>query len=324
MNQKRVLSVLTLVVFTIISFHAFSQLPLLTGFDKGSYYEMGNDLRSVCGDIIEYDTLWGEDGTYTLDRDATPLIRLFTSRGALFNFDRMTKAPEWVIAFMQFDVLVDEQLKDMKKYSKKTDSIMMIAPLGLEEIHIVTLRENKIRNISQLKGKKVAVGASGMGTAVTASFIKEQTGVQWADFHLSIKDALPALLSKQIDAFFFVGSAPVASLNGLSPTFERLVFIPLSHPRLDPYYVKTTIPKGTYHWQKDDVETYGVRTLLVSDLTKESPQDKVLIERFLNDLKNNLTKLQEQGHPNWKKVDLNYNDIKWAPHPIAKKVFGLP
>jgi len=326
MNQKKLSLILGILLLSSFStfLYAQNQVPLVTGFDKGTYYEMGNDLTNVAGSIIiSVDTVYNEDG-YSLDVKKIPFIKLLSSKGAQYNFDRMVKDTGFMIVFMQYDVLVDEQYKDLKKYSKKTDSIVMIAPLGVEEIHLITLKENKIKTLSDLKKKKVAVGAAGMGTMVTAGFIKTQTGTDWADFNLSIKDALPALLNKQIDAFFFVGSAPVASLNGLSPTFEKLQFVPISHPKLDPYYVKTTLPKGTYYWQKDDVQTYGVRMMLVSDLTKESKDDKANIERFIKELKNNITKLQENGHPNWKKVDFNYADIKWAPHPIAKKIFGLP
>jgi uncharacterized protein len=327
MKNKRFIQYIILLIIFVYSGHLNAQIQLITGFEKGSYYEMGNDIRTIAGDIVSYDysdTNWLEDGSYSFPVMKVPLIKLLSSKGSQHNFERMVKSTEAMIAFMQLDVLVDEQYKDLKKYSKKTDSIVLILPLGIEEIHLITLKESKIKNLAGLKGKKVAVGAQGMGTAVTAGFIKEQTGIAWADFNLSIKDALPALLNKQIDAFFFVGSAPVASLNGLSPTFERLQFIPISHSKLDPYYVKTTIPQGTYHWQKADVQTYGVRMILVSDLTKETPQDKVMIERFVNDVKNNISKLQENGHPNWKKVDFNFSDIQWQPHPVSKKVFGLP
>ena len=77
---------------------------------------------------------------------------------------------------------------------------------------------------------------------------------------------------------FFVGSAPVMSLNSLSPTFEKLKFIPITEESLVDYYVPTIVPAGTYHWLKEDIETFGVKVIMISDISKESAKDKVYIE----------------------------------------------
>lgn len=307
---------------------SFGQIQIITGFEKGSYYQMGNDIKSVVGDIITFDTIftktWDDRDSIALKRKSTPAVEILTSTGSQHNFNRLTKSQTPMIAFMQYDVLINEQLKDIKKYSKRTDSIMMLLPLGTEEIHLITLNSSKIKGLTDLKGKKVAIGSAGQGTAITAEFIKEKTGIEWISFDLNIKDALPALLNKNIDAFFFVGSAPVLNLNGLSPTFEQLKLIPVMHPKLTEYYVQLTITAGTYHWLKNDIPTLSVRLLLVSDISKETPKDKENIKRILTSIKNNIGKLQEKGHPNWKKVDFNFSDIKWEIHPVAKQVFNIP
>jgi TRAP transporter TAXI family solute receptor len=319
---------LTLIVITLLSIStSFSQVKLLTGFLRGSYYEMGNDIKAVAGNLISYDTIYmtGYDGSdsISLDRESTPLVKLYTSKGSLHNFKRLSKSDDNYLSFMQYDVLINEQLKDIKKYSKRTDSILVLLPLGLEEIHCITLKDYKIKNLKGLKKKRVAIGAEGQGTQVTARFIKEKTGIEWIDFELSFKDAMSALLNKQIDAFFFVGSAPVTGLNSLSPTFEKLKLIPINDESLVEYYVPTTIPAGTYHWLKEDTETFGVKLVLVSDVSKESAKDKVAINKLVHEIQSNIGKLQDKGHPNWKKVDFNFSEIKWEIHPISEKIFGL-
>lgn len=307
---------------------AYAQIQIISGFEKGSYYQMANDIKSVAGDIITFDTIftrtWDDKDSIALKRTSVPLVEVLTSSGSQYNFNRVSKSSTPLLAFMQYDVLVNEQLKDLKKYSKRTDSIMEVMPLGVEEIHLIALKTSKIKGLADLKGKRVAIGAAGQGTAITAKFIKEKTGIDWIDFELSIKDALPALLNNNIDAFFFVGSAPVLSLNGLSPTFEQLKLIPVMHPKLTEYYVQSSIPTGTYHWLKSDVQTLGVKLLLVSDISKESPKDRENLKRILNAIKNNIGKLQEKGHPNWKKVDFNFSDVKWEIHPVSKQVFNIP
>jgi len=330
MFMKTAKTLVLLLIFTgLLSVRSvLGQIQIITGFEKGSYYQMGNDIRSVVGDIVTFDTVftttWDDKDSIVLKKKITPAVEILTSTGSQHNFNRLYKSTTPMVAFMQYDVLVNEQLKDIKKYAKRTDSILMLMPLGVEEIHLITLKSSKIKGLTDLKGKKVAIGSAGQGTAVTANFIKDKTGIEWIPFDLNIKDALPALLNKNIDAFFFVGSAPVLNLNGLSPTFEQLKLIPVTHPKLTEYYVQSSIPSGTYHWLKEDVQTLGVRLLLVSDISKESPKDKEALKRMLTSIKNNIGKLQEKGHPNWKKVDFNFSDVKWEIHPVAKQVFNLP
>jgi len=327
MRNNKVLFVL-LVVFAVMTKNTYGQIQIISGFEKGSYYQMAMDIKSIAGDMVTFDTVfsktWDDKDSIYLKKIAVPMIEVLTSPGAQQNFNRVSKSNTALIGFMQYDVLVNEQLKDLKKYAKRTDSILLLMPLGVEEIHLVTLKTSKIKGLGDLKGKRVAIGSAGQGTAVTAKFIKEKTGIEWIDFDLSIKDAFPALLNGNIDAFFFVGSAPVLSLNGLSPTFEQLKLIPVNHPKLTEYYVPSTIASGTYHWLKADVQTLGVKLILVSNTASETAKDKETIKRMLNAIKNNISKLQEKGHPNWKKVDFNFSDVKWEVHPVSKSVFNIP
>jgi uncharacterized protein len=327
MRRKLFLAIIALTICTTQA--VFSQIDLLTGVEKGSYWQMGTDMFKTLGDIttIRTDTTktWDEkNDSVSTSVKRTPMLNVLTTKGSAYNFYRVCMDPHAEIAFMQYDVLLDAQLEDIKKYTKKTDSILMLAPLGYEEIHLLTLKTNKIFTLADLKGKQVAVGAAGMGTAITAKFIKAKTGVQWIDVQLAPKDAINQLLSGRVDAMFFVGSAPVPTLNSLTPAFEKLKFIPLKEKALEEYYSKVTIPKGTYSWLKDlDIETYAVRSVLVCNIKKETIQDKKNYKVFLTSLKNNLDKLQEKGHPAWKRVDFDFSTVRWEIHPIAKEVFGL-
>lgn len=328
MRNKKITQVLFVFLFSIIAFVGSAQIKLISGFQGGSYFQMAADLENIMKYEIDIDTIWakgwdGKDSFAGLDKIKKPFLKVVTSRGSQHNFDLMMRNPNSVLAFMQFDVLFEEQLKDLKKYKKRTDSLRILLPIGLEEIHLITLKKNRYSSLSSLKKKRVAVGAQTQGTAVTAGLIKEKTGVQWNDVYISFQDAMHALLTDKIDAFFFVGSAPVKDLNGLSPTYKKLTFIPIKAKNLEDIYVKTTIPANTYHWQEKDVETYAVRTVLVCDVTKETPVDRANYLKFLKEVKNNIGTLQEDGHPNWKKVDFNYSDLPWEAHDVAKKVFGL-
>ncbi|MEA3495269.1 MAG: TAXI family TRAP transporter solute-binding subunit [Bacteroidota bacterium] len=327
MKNKKLLSFIFATLLISSSFLAQSQIRMLSGFFKGSYYEMANDIKIVAKDIVNVDTIFtvganGQD-SIAFSRSKSEFLHILTSKGSLHNFKKLSREEKPQVAFMQYDVLIEQQLKDIKKYKKRTDSIRVLIPLGFEEIHLIALKDSKIKKIKDLKKKKVAVGEAQQGTSVTAGLIKEKLGAEWIDVQVSFKDALFALLNHKIDAFFFVGSAPVSKLNGLSPTYRKLKIIPIKDKSLEEIYTKTTIPANTYHWLDKDVETYAVRLLLVSDISKESQADDKNLRKLLTDIQNNIGKLQEEGHPNWKKVDFNFSDIQWQVHDVAKKVFGL-
>lgn len=328
MRHKEIAKVLLVILLSGVFLTSVAQIKLITGFQGGSYFQMGADIEKIMKYEITIDTNWakaadGSDSFAGLDKTKSPFVKVVTSKGSKHNFNIMMRNEKAVVAFMQFDVLFEEQLKDMKKYNKRTDSLRILAPIGLEEIHLITLKKNKYNSLASLKKKRVAIGAQTQGTAVTAGLIKEKTGIMWEDVHISFQDALHALMTDKIDAFFFVGSAPVKDLNGLSPTYKKLAFVPIKHKNLEDLYVKTTIPANSYHWLEKDVETFAVRTVLVCDVTKETKEDQIRFRKFLKELQNNISKLQEEGHPNWKKVDFNYGDLPWEAHDVAKKVFGL-
>jgi hypothetical protein len=47
------------------------------------------------------------------------------------------------------------------------------------------------------------------------------------------------------------------------------------------------------------------------------------ITKLIREIQSNIGKLQDKGHPNWKKVDFNFSEIKWEIHPISESIFGL-
>jgi TRAP transporter TAXI family solute receptor len=86
-------------------------------------------------------------------------------------------------------------------------------------LHLVTLIGKPINQVSDLRGRRVAIGAHGSGTAVTASRLLVVVGL--ADrgaetVRLGLDDSVAALLSGEIDAFFFSGGLPVQAIVDLA------------------------------------------------------------------------------------------------------------
>jgi TRAP-type uncharacterized transport system substrate-binding protein len=146
---------------------------------------------------------------------------------------------------------------------------------------------------------------------------------EWDESEMSFDDALAALLDKRIDALFFVGAAPLPKFISPSPAFNKLALIPITDKKLGEYYTSTVIKKGTYAWQDKDINTFAVKMLLTTDVSKLSPAKISLINQFISDVKSNLSKLQDKGHPAWKTIDFNFGDVKWKVYEGSKTLFGV-
>ena len=252
-------------------------------------------------------------------------MEIIPSSGSVENFNNLKAG---TVAFMQYDVLQQEAWNDLTNITNKTDDVKILLSLGNEEIHLIAHTESNISSIRDLNDPniKIAVGSKDQGTAITAMIIKQQTESKWTDVHLSFKESIRALLTREIDAFFFVGSAPVAAFkpfSRLSPAHQKKIkLISISDNRLKEIYgdpIKIT--RTTYDWAPYDVNTYAVKSLLVTKTTDETPAQRKEIKALLSAIKTNVINLQKDGHPQWRSVTFNFNKIDWPIHDVAKVVF---
>jgi TRAP-type uncharacterized transport system substrate-binding protein len=222
------------------------------------------------------------------------------------------------VAMMQVDYLYYAQSVDKRDNKSLSKTIKVIVPLATEEIHLITTQNKGFNDLRDLDSAIIAIGNKNQGTYVTATFIKERSEVHWSSRNFHFDQALKDLKLEKIDAFFFVGTAPVDKLD-LNPAVmvDQLALIPLvDFNGWAKYYDPVTISKEDYKWLEQDIPTFGVKTVLIVNEAKLTEEDRVEINRLVEGLKANLPALQEQGHPKWKEVDLS----DWDPRdwPLYK------
>ena len=137
-------------------------------------------------------------------------------------------------------------------------SIRMFCAVYESWHHFVVLDKSSIRTISDLKGKRVAVGPAGSGSAVNSENILRALDL-WDKIkveHLDFDAAGRALTDGHVDALT-QSSAPMPNVVTAAAT-HKLRFIVLNDQEFDtviakyPYYKKSIMPAGTYEaWQKD-------------------------------------------------------------------------
>jgi TRAP transporter TAXI family solute receptor len=271
-----------------------AQLQLLSGLQGGTYQSLAKDIMN----------------------NSSQKITVETSNGSVDNFNQLISDDNSINAtFMQYDVLLANELKT----PSIRENLRVLLPLFLdEEIHLIAKKGSGITDLSDLRGKRVAIGTKEQGTYVTATTIKQRTGVAWFDIEMSSNDAYQALLNGTIDAYFYVGGAPVSSLSKLGAD-APIQMVNIKHKALKDIYRPKKIKKGTYAWQEKTISTFAVPTLLVVKVKNMSDDTQLKFNTLLADVQANMKKMQSEGHPKWKDVYFKNQDIDW-PYYYAKPV----
>jgi len=330
------------------------QLKIYSGFKGGSYYQMASDMqamtRKLYGKIgysisdIEVpkinpttkDTVKDADGNIEYDvqviktptGDTIDFLEVRESDGSYYNFLKINKI-DVDVTFLQYDVLLYESEKDLGRKFKKTEDVRVLLPLGSEEIHLITLKDSKIGEFSDLKKKRVAIGSSLQGTNITATYIKEATEGKWIDVDIPYDKAFRALFSHDIDAFFFVGKAPVHDLKSLPKSMKdklKMISLPENEKLKDAYGDLVTLDNSTYTWlpagEEGTIKTYSVRSLLVTSVSGQTPEQKEAIVKLLQAIKQ--LKDVEGYHNSWKSVQfhkLPELEMEWPYYDAAVKLY---
>lgn len=338
MKHKITIALILIAFLSLIGNSAFGQkfiapkLTIVSGFEGGSNYEMAMDMqrmsratlgtaKMVMGEPKIVVSATGDTSfveTKVSTGDTTDFLRVRDSEGSYYNFLKIVKT-NTDLAFLQYDVLLYESMKDLTRTYKKTEGIRIILPMGMEQIHIIALKQDgkeAIKTYDDLKGKNVAIGSSLQGTNVTAKYIKEVTKMKWNDVELPYDKALKALLTGRIDAFFYVGAAPVSNFTGMSKSMrDKITLIPLNPSKgkadLDEAYTAATITSTSYpKWIEADIPTYSVRSMLVTDIDSQTEETEANIVKLIQAVYDN--KDNPKNHGNWKSINFTQDKtIDW-------------
>lgn len=138
-------------------------------------------------------------------------------------------------------------------------------------IHALTLDKSGITSLSQLKGKRVSLGAPASGTAVTSESLLESMGIDVKKdidaVYLNYSETTNALANGQIDAGFIVGGQGVGAVTQIALT-HKIKILPITTEdsaaflKKFPAYSSYDLPSGVYS-NVDGVSTLSVWNVLV-------------------------------------------------------------
>jgi TRAP transporter TAXI family solute receptor len=163
--------------------------------------------------------------------------------------------------------------KGRAKFQEKIP-LRTVAVLYPNNMHIVTLEGKGIEIVKDLKGKRVSTGAPGSGTEVKALRVLEAYGLDpnkdMSRDKLGASESANALKDRKIDAYFWDGGLPTASVTDLGATPGIKIKL-IAHgdavskmrEKYGPIYIKWNIPPKTYPGQDAEVPIAVVWNILV-------------------------------------------------------------
>jgi len=230
------------------------RLSIATGGTGGVYYPLGGGMANVISKHIPY-------------AEATAEVTAASVDNCL-----LVGAKKADMALIMADVGWDA-FEGKGKFKEKLP-IRTLAVLYINNMHIVTLEGKGIDNVSDLKGRRVSTGAPGSGTEVKGLRVLEAYGLDpdkdMTRERLGASESAGALKDGKIDAYFWDGGLPTASITDLGATpgvkiklISHADAVPKMTEKYGPLYFKGAIPAKMYPGQEQEVSIARVSNLLI-------------------------------------------------------------
>jgi TRAP transporter TAXI family solute receptor len=279
------------------------RLSIATGNTGGVYYPYGGGLARVISQSIPR-----VDATAEVTAASVDNLKLI----------QLGKAD---IAFVLTDTL-DDAIAGRGPFAKMPVKARTLAVLYPNYTQVATVEGKGINRLADLRGRVVSTGSPGSGTEVIAFRVLRAAGIDPnKDIRrqgLTVNASVDALKDGKIDAVFWSGGLPTASLLDLASTVgitAKLLsndeVLPKLREQFTPgLYFRLVIPKGTYPGVNYDSGSVGVANALV---VKDTMSDELAYEltKVLFDRQPDLAAI----HPEAKKLTLD-TAVHGSPAPF--------
>ena len=176
-------------------------------------------------------------------------LKIIPSAGSLQNLNRLTNPHSHV------DIaLVQAGITEAARQGADTADLVSLGSMFYQPLTVFYRARRPISRLSQLEGKRIAIGSAGSGTRLLALALLDANGIELRGptrlLDLEGEAARKALLDGRVDAIFLTGdSAPPATIRAMLHTRGVLMF---DFPQADaytrrfPYLHKLEIPEGAF------------------------------------------------------------------------------
>ncbi|GAB1380798.1 TAXI family TRAP transporter solute-binding subunit [Pararhodobacter aggregans] len=287
---------------------AQTQLSIATGGTGGVYYPMGGGLAEIINNRI--------DG-YSATAEVT---------GASVENMGLIATGDADLAIALADTVEQAYSGTGRFEGQQLPMVRGLASMYANMVQIVALDSSGVTSLSDLRGRRVSVGAPGSGTEVNAEQILTANGISYDDIdeqRLNFNETADALANGDIDVGFWSVGAPTSSILNLATT-QSIHVIPLTEDEMtaaigaNPVFARTQLAGGTYTGVDEAVAVVGVPNVLVVS----AEMDDDLAYAITKAMFDNIADLQAV-HPaaNETTVEFTLNATPVPLHPGAIRYF---
>lgn len=228
---------------------------IVTGGTGGVWYPLGGALGGMIGKYVPNTEATAEATTAAIDN-----MKLLAAGKAGLSF--------------AYDYHVGWANEGKVQGLSGKPKIRMILGFYEQPLHIVTKEGTGIMAVTDLKGKRVSVGAPNSGTEEQADYVLKALGIDWnKDLKrekLGATESVAALKDGKIDAFFWSGAVPTSSIIDLASTPGlKMVLLPVGGQIAERImkgnpgvFHKTFFAKGEYATLTSDVDAIAITAVL--------------------------------------------------------------
>ena len=290
---------------------------IVTASERGTYIQIGRDISKFVAPAADIE------------------LEVLPSAGSAENVQRLRYEPGVKFALVQSDVyqaFLDQAAGGNAEAGTIIRPLRVIMPLYNEEIYFIARSDAPISFVHEIKDAKINVGPLRSGTAMSATTIYRQLfGAALPDANtsfLSNEEALVKLVSdKSLDVVVAVAGQPFKLLVDMKPEARQLIKLlkfdathPASASALKTYFPATIKAASYPNLLTGDIPGAAVKAFLVTyDYTMGGSVSR--LRGFARSLCQNFPKLQAEGHPKWKEVQLALPELPrgWLYYPPMER-----
>jgi TRAP transporter TAXI family solute receptor len=168
--------------------------------------------------------------------------------------------------------------KGQEKFKGRAVGVRALMVLYPNRMHVVSMEGLGINRIADLKGRRVSTGAPRSATELMAFRVLEAAGLNPEKDvqreRLTPQESANALKDRKIDAFFWVGGIPTASVTDFAASpgvriklVDHAEVVEPMNKKFGPLYVRDVIPAKSYPGQAATNHVATVWNVLVASAT---------------------------------------------------------
>ncbi|MEH2509722.1 TRAP transporter TAXI family solute receptor [Nitrobacteraceae bacterium AZCC 1564] len=289
LKRTKVTAALAFVLSVGLGLGAYAQqktMSIGTGGTGGVYYPLGGAIANVLSKNLP-----GVQATAEVTGGSVDNLKLIGSGQS-------------ELGFTMADAALDAYKGEDKFKSGKIplQALLVVYP---NRMHVVTVEGTGINTMADLKGKRVSTGSPGSATEVMAFRVLEAAGLDkdkdMKRERLGVAESVNAIKDGKIDAFFWVGGVPTASVTDLAATpgvkmklIDHADLVDKMNAKHGKLYSAGTIKAGTYPGYDKDNKNTEVWNIIVTG-NKMSDDDAYKIVKTLVEKKADIVAVHKEA-----------------------------